>query len=102
MRIPLLNFEGGPGVPFLNFEGVPDPGVLIPLLHHAKKPQKTTLVIKELLYNKKSIFLLLFQKGSFRNLHNYNRNKHIKQHNKTILLYNKIVQSSSHCQKETV
>ena len=62
MRVPLLNFEGGPGVPLLNFEGglgvplldfrgvpdltfklwggfqgpeVPDPGVLVPLLHHA-------------------------------------------------------------------
>ena len=42
--IPLLNFEGGPGVPLLNFEGgpgsqgpeVPDPGVLVPLLHHAE------------------------------------------------------------------
>ena len=38
--VPLLNFEGGPGVPLLNFEGVsssevPGPGVLVPLLHHA-------------------------------------------------------------------
>ena len=40
---PLLNFKGGPGVPLLNFEGspgsqvpeVPGPGVLVPLLHHA-------------------------------------------------------------------
>ena len=44
----LLNFEGGPGVPLLNFRGVPDPtfklwgasrvpdpGVLVLLLHHA-------------------------------------------------------------------
>ena len=30
-----LNFEGGPGVPLLNFEG--GPGVLVPLLHHALK-----------------------------------------------------------------
>ena len=48
MRVPLLNFEGGPGVPLLNFRGVsgatfkllrgsrvPSPGVLVPLLHHA-------------------------------------------------------------------
>ena len=49
MRVPLLNFEGGPGVlllnfeagpwvPLLNFEGGPgfqDPEVLFPLLHHA-------------------------------------------------------------------
>ena len=37
--ILLLNFEGGPGVSLLNFEGgpeVPDPGVLVPLLHHAE------------------------------------------------------------------
>ena len=40
--VPLLNFEGGAGVPLLNFEGprvarsrVPGPGVLVPLLHHA-------------------------------------------------------------------
>ena len=51
--VPLLNFEGGPGVPLLNFggrgesrvpllnfEGVLGPkflgsGVLVPLLHHA-------------------------------------------------------------------
>ena len=53
--VPLLNFEGSPGVsllnfrwswvPLLNFEGVPvsrsrfpgfrGPGVLVPLLHHA-------------------------------------------------------------------
>ena len=43
--VPLLNFERGPGVPLLNFEGVPgpgsqgpkvpDPGILVPLLHHA-------------------------------------------------------------------
>ena len=35
--ILLLDFEGGPGVSLLNFEGgpeVPDPGVLVPLLHH--------------------------------------------------------------------
>ena len=58
MRVPLSNFERGPGVPRLNFEGgpgvpllnfrwvpaaryhgpeVPGPGVLVPLLHHAKK-----------------------------------------------------------------
>ena len=43
MKVPLLNFEGGPVVPLLNFEGgpgsqgpeVPSPGVLVPLLHHA-------------------------------------------------------------------
>ena len=46
--VPLLNFEGSPGVPRLNFKGVPgsnfkfwggsqvpDPGILVPLLHHA-------------------------------------------------------------------
>ena len=56
MRVPLLNFEGGPGVPLLNFEGGPGvpllnfmgfpvpllnfeggPGVLVPLLHRANK-----------------------------------------------------------------
>ena len=46
MRVPLLNFEGGPGVlllnfegglgvPLLNFEGGPGSRVLVPLLHHA-------------------------------------------------------------------
>ena len=25
MRVPLLNFEGGPGIPLLNFEGGPGP-----------------------------------------------------------------------------
>ena len=30
MRVPLLNFEGGPEVLLLNFSGVP-----VPLLHHA-------------------------------------------------------------------
>ena len=38
MRVPLLNFEEGPGVLLLNFEGgpeVPCPGVLVPLLDHA-------------------------------------------------------------------
>ena len=44
-RIPLLTFEGGPGVLLLNFRGVTDPGsqnpgvlgpgILVPLLHHA-------------------------------------------------------------------
>ena len=29
MRVPLLNFEGGPGVPPLNFEGGPE----VPLLN---------------------------------------------------------------------
>ena len=29
MRVPLLNFEGGPGVPLLNFEGGPG----VPLLN---------------------------------------------------------------------
>ena len=38
--VPLLNFERSPGVPLLNFEGGPGswvlgPGVLVPLLHHA-------------------------------------------------------------------
>ena len=46
MRVPLLNFEGGPGVPLLNFEGGPGipllnfeggPGALVPLLHHTVK-----------------------------------------------------------------
>ena len=53
MRVPLLNFEGGPGLPLLKFRGFPGPtlnfeggsgsqgsevlgpGVLVPLLHHA-------------------------------------------------------------------
>ena len=35
MKVPLLNFEGGPGVPLLNFKG--GPGVLFPLLHHAEE-----------------------------------------------------------------
>ena len=43
--VPTLNFEGGPGVPLLNFEGGPGsqgpkilgPGVLVPLLYHALK-----------------------------------------------------------------
>ena len=32
MRVPLLNFEGGPGILLLNFEGGPG----VPLLHHAQ------------------------------------------------------------------
>ena len=36
----------------------------------------TTLIVKELLYNKNQIFYFYFKKC--RNLHNYNRNKHIK------------------------
>ena len=47
---------------------------------------------------KNQVFHFYFKK--FRNLHNYNRNKHIKEHNKTILRYNKIVQIPSYCQKE--
>ena len=44
MKVPLLDFVGGPGVPLLNFEGGPGvpllnseggPGVLVPYLHHA-------------------------------------------------------------------
>ena len=50
MRVPLLNFEGGPEILLLNFEGRPgvpllrfrgegggvqDPYGLVPLLHHA-------------------------------------------------------------------
>ena len=47
MRVPLLNFEGGPGVPLLNFSAVPGPEyqgpeyqgpevpVLVLLLQHA-------------------------------------------------------------------
>ena len=58
--VPLLNFGGGPEVPLLNFRAVsgptfefwgglgprswglevPGPGVLFPLLHHAKIPSK--------------------------------------------------------------
>ena len=50
--IPILNFEEGPGILLLNFRGVPGPtfklwggsqgsevrgpGILVPLLHHAK------------------------------------------------------------------
>ena len=37
---PILNFEGGPGVPLLNFRGVPGSGVLVPLLHHAVNFEK--------------------------------------------------------------
>ena len=45
MKVPLLNFEGDPGVPLLNLRGsqVPllnfegGPGVLVPLLHHAEE-----------------------------------------------------------------
>ena len=58
----------------------------------------TSLIVKELIYNKNQIFYFYFKKC--RSLQNYNRNKHIKQHNKTILRYNKIVQSSSYCQKK--
>ena len=46
---------------------------------------------------KNQIFSLNFRKC--RNLQSYNRNQHIKQHNKTILRYNKNVQSSSPSQK---
>ena len=49
MKVPLLNFEGGPGISLLNFEGgpgvpllnfergpeVPGPRVLAPYSHHA-------------------------------------------------------------------
>ena len=42
MRVPLLNFEGDPGVPPLNFEGGSGVPLLNfeggPLLHHAAKP----------------------------------------------------------------
>ena len=31
--VPLFNFLGDPGVPLLN--EIPNPGVLVPLLHHA-------------------------------------------------------------------
>ena len=34
MRVPLLNFEGGPGVLLLNFEGGPG----VPLLNFEKEP----------------------------------------------------------------
>ena len=47
----------------------------------------TTFIVQELLYNIKSNFYFYFKKC--RNLHKYNRNQHIKQHNKTILRYNK-------------
>ena len=33
MKVPLLNFAGGPGVPLLNFEGGPG----VPLSHHASE-----------------------------------------------------------------
>ena len=47
--IPLLNFEGGPGVPLLNFSGVPGPGVLVPLLHHARfnKSKSNSVRVRE-------------------------------------------------------
>ena len=41
MKVPLLNFAGGPGAPLLNFEGGPGVPllnfreVLVPFLHHA-------------------------------------------------------------------
>ena len=38
MKVPPLNFIGGPGISLLNFEGGPGvlgPGILVPLLHHA-------------------------------------------------------------------
>ena len=34
MRVPLLNFEGGPGIPLLNFEGGPG----VPLLNFERVP----------------------------------------------------------------
>ena len=37
MRVPLLNFEGGPGVPLLNFEG----GLVVPLLDFRGVPGLT-------------------------------------------------------------
>ena len=37
MRVPLLNFEEGPGVPLLNFEG----GLGIPLLNFREVPGPT-------------------------------------------------------------
>ena len=45
--VPFLNFEGDPGVPLLNFRGFPGPtfkfeggpGVLVPLVHHAKRSE---------------------------------------------------------------
>ena len=60
----------------------------------------TTLIVKELLYNKNSNFYFYFKKCY--NLHKYNCNQHIKYYNKTILRYNKNVQSSNYCHRETV
>ena len=37
MKVPLLNFEEGPGVPLLNFEG----GLGIPLLNFREVPGPT-------------------------------------------------------------
>ena len=37
MRVPLLNFEGSPGVPLLNFEG----GLGVPLLDFRGVPDLT-------------------------------------------------------------
>ena len=37
MRVPLLNFEGGPGVPLLNFEGA----LVVPLLDFRGVPGLT-------------------------------------------------------------
>ena len=59
----------------------------------------TKLLVKELLSKKNLIFYFYFK---CRNLHRYNRNKHIKYHNKTILGYNKNIQSFSYHQKEIV
>ena len=66
MKVPLLNFVGGPGVPLLNFEGGPGvplsnlrwisdptfklwggsqgPRVLVPLLHHAFSYKKKVFI----------------------------------------------------------
>ena len=59
----------------------------------------TALIVKELLYTKNQILYFYFKKCR---TYNYNRNQHIKQHNKTILRYEKNVKSFCYCQKETV
>ena len=75
MRVPLLNFEGRPGVPLLNFEGgpwsrvpgteVPGPGVLVTLLHHAKKNLLQVFCAKEkkilVIVTVQSILLIPFE-----------------------------------------
>ena len=74
MRVPLLNFEGGPevlllnfkggsGVALLNFRGVPSPtfklwgGSRVPLLHHALQHLSFNVsIVLNLAYNKNKLY----------------------------------------------